>query len=143
MFQVPCSVLAIHGSSSTYVYDTPYGGRDKSVLIQGNGQIRLCNVQRISENRQMKVSSSRPNTKLFHIKIYPPGKAQAEKSFNSEHFATKHQNIPGQTVASKRAEASVQIKTLSSYSQNRKRNYRRQFRGNKNSRHFQHKTVFF
>lgn len=92
---------------------------------------------------EMRVSSSCPNTKLFHIKIYPPGKARAKKSFHSEHFTTKHQNIPGQTVASNRAEASVQIMTLSSYSPNRKRNYRRQFRGNEHSRHFKHKIGFF
>lgn len=68
VFQAPYHVLVVHSSSSTYVYDTPYGGRDKSVLIQGNGQIRLCNVQRISESLQMKVSSSYPHIELVQIK---------------------------------------------------------------------------
>lgn len=122
VFQAPYSVLLVHSSSSTYVYDTPYGGRDKSVLIQGNGQIRLCNVQRISESLQMKVSSSCPHTELVQIKSIhrDQHRRKKKKSLNSEQFSTKHQNIPGHAVTSNRAEASVQIMTLSSKSRNRK-----------------------
>lgn len=75
-----------------------------------SGQWRLCNVQRISESPEMKVSESHPqNEWLLHIKIH----SAQTKSFNGEHSATKPQNIPAQTVWWERDGAPAQMMKLS------------------------------
>lgn len=118
------SALVLHGSSFTDAFNTPYGERDKSVLIQGTGRIRLCNVQRIPENREMKVSPSHPYDELFHIKsIYR--EQHRQNRLMASNVPQNTRTFQHRRLKPNGAGASVQTMKLSRNIQRGKRNYRR------------------